>query len=535
MSTKPVQILLIEDNPGDARLIEIMLTRVRVSRPTRKPFRLIHTGRLSAGLERLAQGNIDLILLDLLLPDSHGLETLTRLRDQAPNLPVIILTGLNDERLATEAMQAGAQDYVVKGQMDADLLARAITYALERHRLLADLHQKSMELAAGEKRLRTIIAHNSDGLVVVDRNGIVRFANPAALRLFGRRAGELTGKPFGYPVVNNTATEIEIEGRGHTPVTAEMRVTDIEWEGEPAYLASLRDISERKQAEEMLKKYARELEERNEEVKQFASIVSHDLRAPLVNLKGFADELRLALNTIQAPLRKAISHLDEAGQKTVTAALEKDIPEALGFIDSSVKRMDRFITAVLKLSRLGHRKLTLQPVEVTPLVHTILDTLAHQLETHNATVKIGPLPPVLADSTALEQILGNILTNAVTYLDPGRPGRIDISATENSKFITLHIRDNGCGIPPENKDKVFAPFRRAALHQVPGEGMGLAYVQTLVRRHNGRIWFESEPGTGTTFSVSLPKPPAEAGQHMAATEDKNAGMTALKKRQLQKK
>ena len=106
------------------------------------------------------------------------------------------------------------------------------------------------------------------------------------------------------------------------------------------------------------------------------------------------------------------------------------------------------------------------------------------------------------------------MSNAVLYLDPGRPGEIEVIAQRDSDEMTFRVRDNGCGIAEEDMDKVFAPFRRAGKQDVPGEGMGLPYVQTLVRRHGGRIWCESEPGVGTTFSFTLSNHLEKGGNHV---------------------
>jgi len=277
------------------------------------------------------------------------------------------------------------------------------------------------------------------------------------------------------------------------------------------YEAVQQELAERKRAEEQLQRYAAELEQANEEVRQFAYIVSHDLRAPLVNLKGFAAELRAALAVIGSATITALPHMDEKLQETVTTALQEDVPEALGFIDSSATRMDRFINAVLKLSRLGRRELHPELIDMDALVQANLQTLAYQVEQHRVNVTVGPLPEVVADRTSMEQVLGNLLTNAVIYLDAGRPGEIEVGAGERNQvikkepgFTTFWVRDNGRGIAEEDMDKVFAPFRRAGKQDVPGEGMGLAYVQTLVRRHGGRIWCESELGVGTTFTFTIP-------------------------------
>jgi signal transduction histidine kinase len=175
--------------------------------------------------------------------------------------------------------------------------------------------------------------------------------------------------------------------------------------------------------------------------------------------------------------------------------------------------MDHYINALLKLSRLGRRELVLEQVDMEALTQTTLETLAYQIEQRKTRVTVGPLPAVVADRTALEQIMSNLLNNAVIYLEPGRAGEIEISGERNAEETLFHVRDNGRGIAQEDMDKVFAPFRRAGRQDVPGEGMGLAYVQTSVRRHGGRIWCESAPGVGTTFSFAMPHQRTQGDQH----------------------
>lgn len=235
----------------------------------------------------------------------------------------------------------------------------------------------------------------------------------------------------------------------------------------------------------------------------FAYIISHDLRAPLVNIKGFTTELKYALQSLTAVIEPLLPGLSEDDQQEIANALQEDIPEALGFIDSSVNRMNNLINAILKLSRLGRRELSFESIEIKPLVDSILESLAHQIEQRQVTLTIGSLPTVIADRTALEQILGNILSNAINYLEPHRPGEIKISAEVTPTETIFHIRDNGRGIAAEDMHKVFELFRRAGRQDTPGEGMGLAYVRALVRRHSGFIWCDSELGVGTTFSFTI--------------------------------
>lgn len=262
-----------------------------------------------------------------------------------------------------------------------------------------------------------------------------------------------------------------------------------------AELAASKETSER---------YAESLQLMNEEVKNFAYIVSHDLRAPLVNIKGFSAELRGAFKQAAPLIERGKSALGEREVKNLDLLLEEDVPEALGFIESSVDRMDSLINGVLKLSRLGRRDLNPEKVDVSEIVAIILKSLAHQLETGRVTVNLHDLPTVYTDKSAVEQIVGNLLDNALKYLDRSRAGELEIGAEKGLSETIFWFRDNGRGIAEEDLGKVFDLFRRAGKQDMPGEGMGLAYVKALVRRLGGRIWCESEYGVGTTFSFSIP-------------------------------
>jgi len=372
---KPVEILLIEDNPGDVRLIQEMLAGSGQDR-----YQLECTDRLSKGLECLVKGGIDVVLLDLSLPDSQGLDTFDKVQAQAPAVPLVLLTGADDKMLAVQAVRQGAQDYLVKGDIDSTVLGHAMRYAVERNRVVQELREseeryrlladnvtdiiwtsgidltltyvslsvtrilgysteevigkkvdafltpasfevatkvlaeelaiesmeqkdlfrsrmlelelncrygstiwaemmmsflrdpddravgilgvarditarKRAEDALQESRasLHNIIHGSADGIVIVDRQGIVRFVNPAAESLFGRKADELVHASFGFPIVAGDTTELDIVRQDGEMAVAEMRVTETRWDGESACLASLRDITERKRVEEALR------------------------------------------------------------------------------------------------------------------------------------------------------------------------------------------------------------------------------------------------------------------------------------------
>lgn len=237
-----LNILLIEDNPGDARL-----TREYLAEAGGTCGRVYCASSLSDGLEHLGRESIDVLLLDLTLPDSEGLDGFLRVQAKMPTLPVVLLTALDDEMLALEAVRLGAQDYLVKGRFDGNLLLRTIHYAVERMRIQA-------ARMACEERFRTLIEENTDGMLVIDGAGIIVLANPAAEAMLNRAAGTLVGTTFGLPVVAGDTAELDLIGKNGELATGEMRVMGVEYDGQRCHVISIRDISARKEHEEALKK-----------------------------------------------------------------------------------------------------------------------------------------------------------------------------------------------------------------------------------------------------------------------------------------
>lgn len=264
------------------------------------------------------------------------------------------------------------------------------------------------------------------------------------------------------------------------------------------------EIAEREAAEEALSEKARELERINREMQQFAYIVSHDLRAPLANVSGFAAEIRRSLADIRPLIESLRPHLDESQDNILTEALDQDLPEAMDFINSGIAKMDKLIAAILKLSRLGRIRLDCETMDVRKVVKESLASLAFQIEGGHIRVTIGELPPVVSDHTALDQIFGNLISNAVKFMDEGRPGEIEIGGKVDGGHVIYHIRDNGRGMAPDDIPRAFQLFGRVGRQDRPGDGMGLAYVQTLVHRLEGTIECVSEPDRGTTFTIRLP-------------------------------
>lgn len=243
----------------------------------------------------------------------------------------------------------------------------------------------------------------------------------------------------------------------------------------------------------------------NEEIQRFAYIVSHDLRAPLVNVMGFTSELGEGLATVaryfQAGPRERTAFKADAER-----AAREEMPEALDFIRSSTQKMDGLINAILKISREGGRLLSPEEIDLGPLVERQAQALRHQFDATGSEFSLAGSPPtIVSDRLTLEQVFGNLVDNAVKYLDPSRPGRITAEFEDRGSRIEVALRDNGRGIAPQDFDRIFELFRRSGTQDRPGEGIGLAHVRTLVRRLGGEISVESRLNEGSCFRVTLPK------------------------------
>jgi signal transduction histidine kinase len=219
---------------------------------------------------------------------------------------------------------------------------------------------------------------------------------------------------------------------------------------------------------------------------------------------GFTAELETVADTVGAFIRDRAAEPGHDVPAEVMTAIADDVPEAFRFIKTSTTKMDGLIGAILKLSREGRRVLAPEPLKMSAVVENIAANLEHRLHEKGAEIVIQPLPDLVADRLAVEQVFGNLLDNAVKYLAPARPGVITVRGTAAGPLAIFEIEDNGRGIAPEDHERVFELFRRSGRQDVPGEGIGLAYVRQLVYRLGGTIGLDSAFGEGTIFRLSLP-------------------------------
>ena len=268
------------------------------------------------------------------------------------------------------------------------------------------------------------------------------------------------------------------------------------------YVAIRTDITQRKADEDELHRVAAELDEKNKELEAIVYTVSHDLRSPLVNVQGFGKQLNRACDAIRAAVAA------EAGgpvpAERLRQPVEVAIPQALRFINAGVSKMEALLAGLLRYSRLGRVALTIRPLNVNGLLTEILAAMKFQLDEAGAEVRVEPLPTCLADHAQTSQVFANLLDNAVKYREPTRPLRIVVRGRCDDSQSVYEVADNGIGIAPEHQAKVFEIFHRLNPDATSGEGLGLTIAQRVLERQRGKIWVETTPGGGSTFSVSLP-------------------------------
>lgn len=260
--------------------------------------------------------------------------------------------------------------------------------------------------------------------------------------------------------------------------------------------------------EERVNERTEDLIQANREIQRYAYIVSHDLRAPLVNIMGFTSELEQTLKSIRAyVLAENTQTLRDDEVREARLAVEEDLPEAISFIRSSTKKMDGLINAILKISRDGRRDLKPERIDLQSLLEATADSINHQVSEGGGEVSISvsAARALVTDRFSLEQIFGNLFDNAVKYKDPSRALNLIVRAFAVGRTaLRIEVSDNGRGIAPEDHERVFELFRRSGLQNSPGEGIGLAHVRSLVRNLGGEITVTSTLGGGSTFIIRLP-------------------------------
>ncbi len=491
MNNHKIKILLVEDNPGDARLILEMLNESITDE-----FDLIRAETLEEGLRHLGKESFDVLLLDLGLPDSSGIETLLKVQAETSELPIVVMTGLSDESIALKALQMGAQDYLVKGRVEGNLVTRSVRYAIERKKT-------ERALLESEQKSRTLVESITDGIIMIDRDFKVSVMNPAA-------QGMINPKGFDSPPDKKTIEDIldidfnDLQNRlsqgKESFVKKEIGIGELTYKelvspirGVNKHLTglviSLEDITEERKLDKLKS--------------EFVSVVSHELRTPLCCIKNAVDLL----------------FYRKAGE---TNAQQNKFLE---MASRNVDRLARIIDNFLDISKMeaGKMELQLEQVNLGEIIEGIIATFALELEKKSIRFEreISPdLPGILGDHDKLVQVLSNLVSNAIKYTPEGGEIRIEAAQVEKSQppvpamlilphrhFIQVSVSDTGVGIPPEELDRIFDKFHqveKSLARKIGGTGLGLPICRNLVEAHKGKIWVESEPGKGSKFIFVLP-------------------------------
>ncbi len=489
-----LHILLIEDNAADAGLLFEMLDHDDSQR-----WHIIHVKRLADAIAHLQTHPVDIALVDLSLPDSQGLETVSRFGQTVGTMPFIVLTGIDDRKLALQAMSQGAQDYLVKGQITTDLLSRTTRYAVERGRILQRLRDS-------ERRFRGVFEQSFQAMSLLTPEGIVLESNRTVLNLHGIQSQVLAGIPlwetdrWNYSRSSQEQLKQAVKDAVKGQVVrfeSQLRNGDnelvwVDFSLKPVHndsgkvillIAEARDISDRKQAEIEIQQALAQERELHQMKSSFISMVSHEFRTPMTVLQMSVGLLK----------RQDLS----------TEKKERYYSQ----IDSAMSGMLSLLDEILLLARTvsGRFEYNPAPFHLHEFCRDLSETF--QLSAQNShTIEFcyrGIDTPVQGDRILLEHILTNLLSNAIKYSPNGK--RIGFDVAYGDGMAQFRVQDEGIGIPQTDQEHLFEAFHRATnARTIQGTGLGLAIVKNCVDLHDGEITMSSQEQVGTTFTVTLP-------------------------------
>ena len=481
-------VLLIEDNPADARLVKHYLDHNEIIQTS-----LTHVNDIKSALDALQLQEYSIILLDLSLPDSFGLETLQKLRKGLPGktLNIIVLTGNIDKRIGIDSIRSGAQDFLVKGNIDADMLGKSIRFAIERvqtYRFLEET-QRSAKLGSWRYLVETDVFEISD--IVYD---LLSIGSVSISSL--KQAHEISAHKFSIfkDFVDKHKDEaaaqedfnIRLENGEQKYLTLKS-VRNISIDNQIQLAGTIQDITERVMADELVKeaefnKRALELKER------FIANVSHEMRTPMNVILGLS---RLLLDTklsdVQLMYLNSIIHSGD-----MLLGIVNDILEISSF-------------------QQGTLELQNQKVDIRSIIQSIETQMMPKVneKSLDASFQVTNEVPerLLIDQLRLQQILMNLIGNAVKFTDRGSiTVLVSYSLNDNQGYLFIKIEDTGIGMPSDKLDVIFEPFVRIIskekLHE--GTGLGLTIVKTWIDKMQGTIHVQSKPGIGTEFVISIP-------------------------------
>lgn len=515
-----VNILIVDDRPDKLLALEAVLSSLGQN--------LIKARSGKEALKLLLAHEFAVILLDVSMPVMDGFETAAMIRQRASSehTPIIFVTSMNNsENHIAKGYSLGAVDYILSPIVPSILKSKVSVFVelykkTEQIRWQAEQllrieeaeHQRQLTEAVDRLEVETkrnrFFTLAIDMLAIANFDGYFLQLNPAWVQTLGYSAEELKQKPgpeFAHPDDRAAMQKelVQLQKSAHTTYFEgryQHKDGSYRWLGwTAASFASerliyifARDITERKLAEEKIRCLNEELQGRvedlteiNHELEAFNYSISHDLRAPLRSMQGFA----------RALMEDEDSTLSETGKEFAQRIIRSG-----GY-------MDTLLHDLLDYSRLSRAEMALDPVNIESLLQEVLTYSEKEIKDRNALVEIRPaLGTVLAHRATLSQIIMNLISNAIKFVEPSRQPVVRIWAKEQAKTVRLFVEDNGIGIDPAHHKKVFGLFER--LHNAsnyPGTGVGLAIVRKGIARMGGGVGVESLPDEGSRFWIELPK------------------------------
>ena len=514
MSATFIRLLVISDGCNQDCLICRMLGEAE-----RVQFQVTCVGDLTAGMRAIAPGQIDAVLLDIWNPENDVSDAIRQIRAQSPFIPVVVLSGIDDQELAAQVMQQGAQDFLVRYDLNQRTLDRALRYAIERQRAEQALDQRAAELTASQAALarqtalmESVLNNMSDNVLLVDAEGRFQIVNPAARHNLSVREDDATlfdwaghydlflpdGQtrfpmdilPLVRAIRGETVRDVEFlvlphndsEGMWLSANAAPLRDAKGQIIGA---LAVSRNITDRKTHECQMQE-AKEMAESASQAKgQFLANMSHEIRTPLNAIIGMTE---LVLDSsLSGAQREYLSMVLESGESLLTI-----INDILDFSKIESGRMD--------FDRI--------PFSLSECLGDTLKSLAFRAHRKGlellAHIHVETPDTVVGDPFRLRQILVNLVGNAIKFTERGE---IVLNVEPHLRaggdlILHFHVSDTGIGIPAEKVDAIFRPFEQAdssTTRRFGGTGLGLAISSKLIESMGGRIWVESQPGKGCEF------------------------------------
>lgn len=506
---RAIKVLIVEDDLVDRMLLERALARSSLA---------IGSTRLAASLAEamaiLEMEKPDIVFLDLGLPDSCGLDSVSSLQKWAHDIPIVVLSGLEDQQLAVSAVQKGVQDYLTKGSIDGTVLSRVVSYAIQRK-------EYECQLRATEERYRTIFENSAVAIMMADEAEQLVSWNRLTEELLGMTSSDLYLRPVKslYPDAQwqkLRCEHVRQKGMQHHLETQMVRkdgeIIDIDISltvlrnprGDvTGSIAVVQDITEKKRAETALRERQERLNSATAQAKEMA------LRAEAANAAK-SQFLANMTHEIRTPMNAIIGFSDILADDDLT-------PEQAGYVDlirNSGRHLLGLINDVLDLSkveagRLGIELQRCSLVSVLDSVEAMMRTVAEKKAVDFRVVRSPEVPDDLyTDPSRLRQCLVNLISNAIKFTHDGHVHvRVSVEGPGNDPHLRFDVEDTGVGIPAERQALVFEAFRQAdgsTTRKYGGTGLGLTITRELVELLGGTISLKSQPGQGSVFSLTLP-------------------------------